>query len=415
MSQRRRMARALRPVARTGDTADVYVEGEIGDRSGTTAASFREQLTQARGAKTLRVHFNSPGGVVTEGMAIYNALRAHSAKKIGIVEGLAASIASVILMGCDEIKIAKGAFIMIHNPHVVLQGGADDLRKGAEDLDKMRGEILDAYEARTGIERGKLEKLVDEETYFTAEEAVKEGIADSIENFEAKIALKAVARLDPKKVPAGLRAAAVEKNMKSKAEKKKALEEKAAALAAEMAALEKEPEDSEEEEETDEEEETKDDDEEEASAEEEKEESKALVQAVKDLTGSKSAAIALGKLTALISKGTAAAGTARADLVAAAIKAGKLPPSMKATMLKASEKTFAAYLRGMGGAASILGRKHKQPNEEKGPKGEASDDEPTAEELKSAKLMGLTDNAKATVKQQILAARKQTMIYGGSK
>src|SRR5689334_19454315 len=145
MSQRRRM---LRAVARKGDTADVYVEGVIGDRDGTTAASFREQLAQAKGAKTLRVHFNSEGGVVTEGTAMYNALRAFSGTKVGIVEGIAASIASVVLMACDEIKVAKGAYVMIHNPSGGAHGGADDLRGVADALDKMRSEILDIYEAR---------------------------------------------------------------------------------------------------------------------------------------------------------------------------------------------------------------------------------------------------------------------------
>src|SRR5690242_370151 len=230
MSQRRRM---LRAVARKGDTADVYVEGVIGDREGgTTAAGFREQLAQAKGAKTLRVHFNSEGGVVTEGTAMYNALRAFPGQKVGVVEGIAASIASVVLMACDEIKVAKGAYVMIHNPSGGAHGGADDLRGVADALDKMRADILDIYEARTGIERTKLEKLVDAETYFTAEEAVEIGIADSIEGFEARIAVAAVARLNPDKIPAGLRAAAKGKVMKGKKAKLKALEEEMKALKA---------------------------------------------------------------------------------------------------------------------------------------------------------------------------------------
>jgi ATP-dependent Clp protease protease subunit len=184
----------------------VYVEGIIGEKDGTTAASFREQLARCKDAKTLRVHFNSDGGVVTEGTNMYNALRAFPGEKIGIVEGIAASIASVVLMACDEIKVAKGAYIMIHNPSGgVIRGGADDLRGAAEALDKMRGDILDIYEARTGIERTKLEKLVDAETYFTAEEAVAEGFADAIEDYEARISLRAVARLDPGKMPDALR------------------------------------------------------------------------------------------------------------------------------------------------------------------------------------------------------------------
>lgn len=373
MSQSRKLKRALRAVNKSGDTADVYVEGVIGARSGTTAASFREQLAAVGDAKTLRVHFNSEGGVVTQGTAIYNALRAFKGEKIGIVEGLAASIASVILMACDEIRVAKGGFIMIHNPSAETGGQASDLRATADELDKMRGEILDIYETRTGIERSKLEKLVDAETYFTAEEAVAAGIADAIEGYDAKIELAAVARLNPAKVPASLQAAAKGKsNMKSK--KMKALEAEAEALQAKIAALKNEEGDGDEEE-TDEEEESeeepRDTEEDPHNEDDDEEEAKACVALVRSFTGEKNLALATGKLAALLSSVSSGGAAARAELVSAAIKAGKMPPALKAWALKASETAFGRYLKSMGGASALkLGRAHKPPRTEGAPSGD---------------------------------------------
>src|SRR4029078_12276715 len=124
-------------------------------------------------AETVRVEINCEGGVVTEGMSMYNALRACKAHKIGIVTGIPASMPSVVLMACDEIRISKGAYIMIHDPSGGARGRAGDLRAAADNLDQMRGELLDIYESRTGIDRDALEKYLDAETYFTAEEAVE--------------------------------------------------------------------------------------------------------------------------------------------------------------------------------------------------------------------------------------------------
>jgi len=120
MSQRRRMRRA---VARKGSVATIYLDGTIGGKKigvdadeSVSAAAFREQLAAACDAETIRVEINCEGGVVTDGMSMYNALRACKAHKIGVVTGIAASMASVVLMACDEIRIAKGAYIMIHDP-----------------------------------------------------------------------------------------------------------------------------------------------------------------------------------------------------------------------------------------------------------------------------------------------------------
>ncbi len=367
------MAR-LRAVARKGEVATVYLDGLIGgaklgapDGECMSAASFREQLARVADAPTLRVEINSDGGVVTEGMAMYNALRAFRGHKIGVVTGIAASMASVVLMACDEIRVSKGAFIMIHDPSGGASGRAADLRDAADNLEQMHSELLDIYEARTGIERGKLEKFLDAETYFTAEEAVEAGIADKVEDFEARVTLQAVARLDQAKVPAALRALATKgKVMKGKNAKIKALEEDLAKLKA-MAA---EDDDDEPEEETDEEEseeETDSDDDDDKDKPKDAATS-ALVAVVQEVTGTKNIGKATAKLAGMLSSAGAASAGDRAKQVTALIKGGKLLPSLKRWALACAPSEFKTYVASIGGSSVLkMGAMHEAPKEEPKP------------------------------------------------
>jgi ATP-dependent Clp protease, protease subunit len=402
----------LKPVSLKGDTATIYLDGTIGgkkigapDSESISAASFREQLARVAGAKVIRIEINCEGGVITEGMAIYNAIRACQARTIGVVTGLAASMGSVCLMACDEIVVAKGAFVMIHNPSGGARGGATELRSAAEQLDQMRTELLDIYEARTEIDRAKLEKYLDAETYFSADEAVAAGIADRVEDFEAHVSLQAVARLNPEKVPAALRALATKgKVMKGKNAKIKALEEEAAALKA-LAAEGDDDEPAEEE--TDEESETEtDDDEEEEEEEKPKDAAAALVALVQTVTGTKSVSKATAKLAGLLSSAGASAATGRKVQVAALVKSGKLLPTLKSWAETCSPSAFKTYVASIGGAQVLkLGATHTLP---KAPPVTAPGSEPelTADELKAGKAMGLN-------RDQMLAAKKQTMVYNG--
>lgn len=396
---RKKTSRALRPLARSASgEVSIYLDGPVGfpEDGGMTEAMFREQLRTAGGAP-LRVHINSDGGVVTQGMAMYTALRLYKGHKVGVVTGIAASIASVVLMGCDEIHVAKGAYIMIHNPSGAVKGGAGDMRASAELLESMRGEMLDIYAARTSIDRVKLAKMLDEETYLTAEEAVEAGLADDVIGLTARITLQAVARLDPTKVPAELRASAKGRvSMKASTKAKmKAAEEELAKLKAQAA------------EEGDEEEETDEDDEEEKPSDsddkphdeeeeddEEKASATAIVSTVKAITGSKSGSVALGKLVALVSKGKLAAASNRAELVEAAVKTGKLLPALKTAAMGWSDKVWNSYLASMGGASALkLGPKHKPPvaksSDESTPKAAL----PEAAVSLVAKAMGLKPEA----------------------
>lgn len=371
---------------------ELAISEEIGWN--TTAASVREQLSVAGEDEEILVRINSAGGFVTEGMAIYAALRRHKGNTVAIVEGIAASMASVILQAANKRLVCKGSYVMIHNPWAGVQGDAEELRKQAELLDKMKGDLLDIYEARSGgkCDRKKLEELMDQETYMTAEEAVEYGLADAVDDAEAKIELRAVAKLDLKKIPESLRALVSKGSKMTKAEKKAKL----AALKEEMAKLAAE----ETEETSDEEEETEEDEEEEetegsASEEEEEEESASasLLATVRRITGKKSLAEAEGALVALGATSRTAASNGRAAAVNALIKAGKLAPADKAWALKASPKAFAAYQKQVE-KLSIVGDPAEQPAarglSKAPPVAGASDDELTEAEKKVMKAMGRT-------------------------
>lgn len=131
-------------------------------------------------ASEIRVRLNSPGGIVTEGHAIYNLLHQAKARVVIDIDGLAASAASVVAMAGDEIRIAENAFLMIHDPWSIAMGSAEDLRSEAAVLDKMAGAIAQTYAARTGQSVEQVTALMAAETWMTADEAVEQGFATSV-------------------------------------------------------------------------------------------------------------------------------------------------------------------------------------------------------------------------------------------
>jgi ATP-dependent Clp protease protease subunit len=167
--------------------------GESSDGSGTTAKSFQKDLKALGDVSLLRIFINSPGGSVFEGTAIFNILDRHPARKEVMIDGIAASIASVIAMVGDEIKIAANGMMEIHDPWGIVIGSAAEMRKTAETLDKIRSTILGVYVRRSGADEEKLSAMMSEDTWFTAEEAVEIGLADSIVE---PVALAALAKHD---------------------------------------------------------------------------------------------------------------------------------------------------------------------------------------------------------------------------
>lgn len=158
--------------------ATISVYGDIGSW-GITAASFMQEL-QATDASTIYLSLSSPGGDVFDGLAINNALRSHRAKVIVQVDALAASIASVIAMAGDRIIAAPHSQFMIHNAQGVSCGEASELREYADFLDRQSENIARVYQERAGGTVKHWLKLMADETWFFADEAVAAGLADEV-------------------------------------------------------------------------------------------------------------------------------------------------------------------------------------------------------------------------------------------
>lgn len=163
--------------------AEVLVYGSIGDDpwggESVTAKGFIEDLKALGALDEILVRINSPGGAVTDGVAIYNALRAAKAKVTTQIDAAAYSIASIIAMAGDQIVMASNALMMIHDPWTLAMGNAEDMRRAAEVLDKHAEVLVDTYASRTGLEAGRVRELMKAETWMSADEAVSMGFATS--------------------------------------------------------------------------------------------------------------------------------------------------------------------------------------------------------------------------------------------
>lgn len=160
------------------DEAKIYIYDVI-SWYGVSADEFVKDLNAVT-AKTINLHINSPGGDVFDGMAIHSALKSHPAKIITKIDGLAASIASVIALAGDEIHIAKGGFFMIHNAFSGIIGDANDMRKMADVLDKITGSIAGFYADKIGKSEEYVLDKMNDETWYTAAEALDEGFVDVV-------------------------------------------------------------------------------------------------------------------------------------------------------------------------------------------------------------------------------------------
>ena len=144
-----------------------------------TAKAINDEIAQANG-KPLNIHINSYGGEVFEGFAIYNNLKSYAGKKVVYVDGIAASIASVIAMAGDEIYMNKASMLMIHNASGVAYGNAEEMKKVVNALEQINEVIRDVYKNRSNLDDEQLKQFMDNETYFTPQEAVQYGFADGI-------------------------------------------------------------------------------------------------------------------------------------------------------------------------------------------------------------------------------------------
>ena len=159
--------------------AEISIYDQIGGW-GVTANDFIAQLKELGDVETINLRIASGGGSIVEGNTIFNALTRHSAKVVTHIDSLAASMASVIAMAGDEIRMAENALLMIHNPWTMSMGGAEQLRKDADLLDKMEANIRNAY-SRSALTSEEIDAAMEAETYYTAEEALEAGFIDEID------------------------------------------------------------------------------------------------------------------------------------------------------------------------------------------------------------------------------------------
>lgn len=165
-----------------GEVRTLRIEGQIADETWfgdeVTPQLFKNDLLAGTGDITLWI--NSPGGDVFAAAQIYNMLMDYQGDVHVIIDGLAASAASVIAMAGTTVSMSLVAMMMIHNPWTFAQGEAKDMAKVIEMLGEIKESIINAYELRTGLSRTKISHLMDSESWFNAKKAVELGFADKV-------------------------------------------------------------------------------------------------------------------------------------------------------------------------------------------------------------------------------------------
>jgi ATP-dependent Clp protease protease subunit len=176
---------------KSDNTGELLLYGDISSVSWfgdeITPKDFKKDLDALGDVKNLDIFINSGGGDVFAGQAIYSMLKRHSAFKTVYVDGLAASIAALISQVGDVRKMPKNAMMMIHNSWTIAIGNSALFRKMADDMDKIDESIRGVFIDKTGLDQKEITDLMDAETWMTAEEAVKRGFADEVEE-EKKLA-----------------------------------------------------------------------------------------------------------------------------------------------------------------------------------------------------------------------------------
>jgi ATP-dependent Clp protease, protease subunit len=160
--------------------AEVVIYDEIG-AFGIPAKAFLDELKALGPVAELTLRINSPGGSVFDGVAIYNALKRHDARVAVWIDGIAASIASMIAMAGDDVTMPENAMLMLHDPSALVIGTAPDMRAMADALDKMKAGMVAAYRDKSGRDDAEIEALMAAESWLSAQEAVDLGFADRIE------------------------------------------------------------------------------------------------------------------------------------------------------------------------------------------------------------------------------------------
>ena len=171
----------------TDAVAEIYIFDEIG-AYGITAQDFIAEMKEYKDTP-VNLRINCIGGDVFDGMAMYNIIKKREAKTTAYIEGIAASMGSVIALAADEVVMAENSLFMIHNAWGGAMGEAEDMRKTASVLEKISGEIASIYKRKTRLSLDRIQDMMDEETWLNAEEAYELGFIDSISD-SIKVAAK---------------------------------------------------------------------------------------------------------------------------------------------------------------------------------------------------------------------------------
>lgn len=184
-ADRRPAATPVTEIRAEGEVTHLYLYDVISEWWGVSASEFVKSL-QGVTSPTIHLHINSPGGDVFDARAMASALRQHAARVVVLIEGLAASAATTVAMAADEVRIADGAFFMIHNAWTITVGNAADHDEQAALLRQVDTAIAADYTRKTGKPDEEIRGWMNAETWFDGKRAVDEGFADSLLEEAAK-------------------------------------------------------------------------------------------------------------------------------------------------------------------------------------------------------------------------------------
>lgn len=183
---------------KTEKVAEILLYGPIGEsffEDSISAKQFVDELKKLPASiKEIQLRVNSPGGSVFDGMAIYEKIKAerkNGRKVVAYVDGLAASIASIIIMAADEIVVGDGSLLMLHKPMVGVMGNSTEMERMINILDKIEEQMISIYATKSGLSRMEIANALAQETWYTSDEALDAGLVNS--KFKSEDTLQLVA------------------------------------------------------------------------------------------------------------------------------------------------------------------------------------------------------------------------------
>lgn len=158
---------------------EIAIYSDIDSQTGFGPQALREALAEAGGGP-MTIRLNSEGGNVIDGLACYNLLRSYKGETTVVIDGMALSIASLVVCGADKVQMAENAWLMVHNPHNQAAGDGNDMREMAGLLDGMRDQLATVYTAKSKKPKEEILQLMEAETWMTGPQALEAGFVDEV-------------------------------------------------------------------------------------------------------------------------------------------------------------------------------------------------------------------------------------------